>query len=48
MRLTAAFAAGRIGGLVSIWIIGAKAWAGLDALSLVSALATLMRPLTAA
>ena len=37
-RLTAAFAAGRIGGPVSIWIIGAKAWAGLDALSLVSAL----------
>ena len=47
-RLTAAFAAGQIGGPVLIWIIGTRHWAGLDALGLVGAGATVLLLLSAA
>ena len=47
-RLTAAFAAGQIGGPVLIWIIGTRQWAGLDALGLVGVGATVLLLLSAA
>lgn len=47
-RMTAAFAAGQIGGPVLIRLIGIGHWGGWDALSLVGALATVLLLLTAA